>query len=365
MSDPTPRLPARPSLEQLRKQAKELLRAFPASVVDAIQRFRAIDQRFADPDPTATERLTLSHAQFVIAREHGFESWPLLVHHLRSVGLMGTPTGDGAIAALAGKDKLRSLRAGYLVTEAGLAALHRIPKFRRWRGGEPNLSLMGGEADSTFLLLPQRPFAEQGLGALAGLDGVFALHLFTKGQSGGRAMTGRGVEPLAAMPNLGWLSCKPGDDALEPIAALPRLRMLSCQDTDAGDDAFVALSRSRSLEYLTGGGTRNLTGRGFVALSAMPTLRGLAVRLDHVDDAGLSALPRFPALREPMGLCASHGCRRRGAGEAATFAKGHARGAAWRDTGQPARIPRARPGAPWLVTRLDSRSTGPSSILIE
>ena len=64
MSVPSPRrLPDRPSLEQLRKQAKEHLRTL----------------RTADPSAT------LSTAQHALAREYGFESWPKLVHHVESV----------------------------------------------------------------------------------------------------------------------------------------------------------------------------------------------------------------------------------------------------------------------------------------
>ena len=76
MSETTNRLPERPSLEQLRKQAKELL------------------QQLRSGDPSATERLRkykatvsesiLADAQFVLAREHGFESWPKLVYHIQS-----------------------------------------------------------------------------------------------------------------------------------------------------------------------------------------------------------------------------------------------------------------------------------------
>src|SRR3984893_4701497 len=44
----------------------------------------------------------------------------------------------------------------------------------------------------------------------------------------------------------------------------------------------------------------NLGRRGFVALADMPALRGLSVSCLNVDDAGISALPRFPALEELM-----------------------------------------------------------------
>ena len=80
MSDPTPRLPARPSLEQLRKRAKDLLRAARAGDAAATARFRATDSRWASA-ADATSAI-LADAQLVIAREHGFSSWGQLVHHL-------------------------------------------------------------------------------------------------------------------------------------------------------------------------------------------------------------------------------------------------------------------------------------------
>jgi ankyrin repeat protein len=59
------------SLEQLRKQAKDLLRAHRAGDEAARARVAAHHPRPAEP-------LKLSGAQLVIAREHGFASWPRL-----------------------------------------------------------------------------------------------------------------------------------------------------------------------------------------------------------------------------------------------------------------------------------------------
>src|SRR6185312_16060334 len=71
MSESHPSLPARPSLEQLKKRAKELLRAIRAADPAAIARLRGQLARDAD-------EATLADAQLVIAREHGFASWPRL-----------------------------------------------------------------------------------------------------------------------------------------------------------------------------------------------------------------------------------------------------------------------------------------------
>src|SRR5688572_3495190 len=60
---PRRHLPERPSLEQLRKQAREHL-----------DTLRAVDPS-----------VKLAAAQHALAREYGFESWPKLVHHVESM----------------------------------------------------------------------------------------------------------------------------------------------------------------------------------------------------------------------------------------------------------------------------------------
>jgi len=83
MTDPAPRLPARPSLEQLRKQAKDLVQLLRAGDRGALQRFRDSIPRFAATDPPSDA--PLADAQFVIAREYGFRSWADLVRHVESI----------------------------------------------------------------------------------------------------------------------------------------------------------------------------------------------------------------------------------------------------------------------------------------
>lgn len=214
---------------------------------------------------------------------------------IRVVDLSGTATGDGAIRALAGKRHLHELQSGNAVSDDGLALLHELPVFKQWQGGEVRLALLGFRAGPNFLLL-RGTFTDAGLARLVGLDGLFALNI------DGRelAITAKGLAPLADLPRLGLLAFDATDGAMPYIAALPHLRFLMCQDTTAGDDGFVALSRSRSIEYVWGRRCHNLRRRGFVALADMPALRALSVSCRNVDDEGLSALPRFPALTELM-----------------------------------------------------------------
>jgi ankyrin repeat protein len=78
---PTPRrlLPERPSLEQLRKQAKDLLRDARAGDASALARITETGRS------TTGARITLADAQCAIAREYGFSSWPKLVRHVEAV----------------------------------------------------------------------------------------------------------------------------------------------------------------------------------------------------------------------------------------------------------------------------------------
>ena len=66
------RLPAQPNLEQLKKQAKELLERYRSGEADAVAEVRQFEH---SPDP---ENFALNDAQRVLARAHGFASWPKL-----------------------------------------------------------------------------------------------------------------------------------------------------------------------------------------------------------------------------------------------------------------------------------------------
>lgn len=217
---------------------------------------------------------------------------------LERVDLLGTHTGDGAVAALAGKRALHRFKTGRRVTDAALPLLHHFPIFKTWQGGDVKYSLMSPDAEPNHLLL-DGPLTDAGLRSLAGLDGLFGLSLFWHVP----ALTPDGLAVLAGMANLGFLGCEGklcDDVAMRHIAAIPKLRMLMAQGTVASDEGFAALSRSGTLEYIWGRECPNLRSRGFAALAAMPALRGLAVSCREVDDAALAALPTFPSLRQLM-----------------------------------------------------------------
>src|SRR5215471_21099872 len=91
-------LPAKPNLEHLKKQAKQLLHDFEQSRTDAVERFRT----FGSSSTPAIAKL--AHAQHVVARDYGFASWPKLKEHVDSLTL--TPA-EQLLAAVCASDARR------------------------------------------------------------------------------------------------------------------------------------------------------------------------------------------------------------------------------------------------------------------
>jgi hypothetical protein len=80
-SVPTRALPDKPSLAQLKKQAKELLKAYRAGEVAAVAEIERFER-----EPDAAE-FALAGAQRVLARSYGFASWAKLKEHVEGVNV--------------------------------------------------------------------------------------------------------------------------------------------------------------------------------------------------------------------------------------------------------------------------------------
>src|SRR5688572_33349954 len=78
-------LPARPNLEQYRKQAKELRTAYRSGDADAAHRVRRYGRAADASDARNVKAFALADAQFVVAREHGFDSWPKFAKHIEAL----------------------------------------------------------------------------------------------------------------------------------------------------------------------------------------------------------------------------------------------------------------------------------------
>ena len=86
-------LPPHPNLEQYRKQAKDLLKAWKSRDVEAVERVRKFHPRKGEPS------FGLAGAQLTVAREHGFESWPKFARHVESLARAASPVSQFEQAA--------------------------------------------------------------------------------------------------------------------------------------------------------------------------------------------------------------------------------------------------------------------------
>lgn len=117
-------LPPRPSLERYRKLAKELVKACKSDDENAIAEWtnqwiekltqqagskQSLKEKTRSANRTesfAREKLSqncaLAGAQFVIARSHGFESWPRFTRHLEAIAQKDSPTArfESAVDAI-------------------------------------------------------------------------------------------------------------------------------------------------------------------------------------------------------------------------------------------------------------------------
>jgi hypothetical protein len=101
-------LPSRASLEQYRKQAKALLKNQTNGDADALERMRQHHPRLAKLTESAFRggKFLLADAQLVVAREHGFESWPRFAKHVEALSRKSSSTSrfESAVDAVIAGD---------------------------------------------------------------------------------------------------------------------------------------------------------------------------------------------------------------------------------------------------------------------
>lgn len=110
-------LPPRPSLEQYKKQAKELVKACrtgggkatwaglaakfggtPAQLAKALKKHHPRFRELSDARILSAP-FRLADAQWVVAREHGFASWPKFKQHIEALARANSPTSKFELAA--------------------------------------------------------------------------------------------------------------------------------------------------------------------------------------------------------------------------------------------------------------------------
>jgi len=226
-------LPGRPNLDQLRRRARELLRAAAGGEPAALARICAV-----------SERVSLSAAQLAVAREYGFASWPALHAEVERRLAELPPRQEGAGRAgtrwsFGGASPIQiaagMLYPGVLVAGPGRAAL--------------DASLMPTGQFQERLAVPPAPMsssarvaraqakvalAQATIGAVALTDGqgtTYALHVkgisespVHHGQERGLVSLSLDVEvdPVPARER-GWLELRGQDGSTTRLVPSPRL----------------------------------------------------------------------------------------------------------------------------------------------
>jgi F-box/leucine-rich repeat protein 14 len=229
-----------------------------------------LGRRPAAPDDAVT--ITLDDARYLVARGHGFESWPALA------------------AFLAAPPRQPVARPVRVV----------VPDRR-----EPRTLLRSRDLDAVVAALAVTPGAgvagegqltDEMLAALAGVATIQALDL-----SGCKHVTDSGLRHLRRLPALRHLDLSGTlvtDHGLQIIRELRALEHLSLAWTRVSDDGIGAVAACDRLEHLDVSGTA-VRGGALRALEGKSALRHLHIALDDDQCSWLAGLPALVAPGEP------------------------------------------------------------------
>jgi ankyrin repeat protein len=209
---PTKALPRHPSLENYKKQAKDLLKRHQAGDPDTLTRLQQFHPRFTEPaKPEAPSlRFTLTDAQLVLAREHGFPSWPKFAARIEAIRrehsalLLADPAAAFIEAACV---QFADHQAGNL--EAAQAILAKHPEVA---AGSIYTAAILGDAATVGRYLANDPVLATAKGGLLNWDALtylcFSRYLRIEGRlearSEGFVAAATALLDAGASPNTGW-----------------------------------------------------------------------------------------------------------------------------------------------------------------
>jgi hypothetical protein len=290
MSDSPSTLPPRPSLEQLRKQAKDRLDTMPGA--------------------------KLADAQFALARDYGFDSWPKLVHHVEALASPEVQQQEqiarDMVAVRRSGDEDAARRLNDLFHSA--LTVDQIRDFLRDRlfhlpGGAERIARF--DLNDARLLVA-RLYAFEDWGALVsastgaaradplGISSTPPFHKIDEARgiiSPRQPMSARDWDVLiGVIMDRGLTGVEANnmmdDAALAKLASVaPHLTILKLHGSDRlTDDGLRHLAAFRDLEEVELGGWKNpMTDVGFAGLRGLPRLRIVkGVWSRRITDAGVA-----------------------------------------------------------------------------
>jgi ankyrin repeat protein len=234
--------PERPNLEQLKRQAKDLLRSARASDPAAFARFRILPAFSHTSDAEfARAALALHDAQSVIAREHGFDSWTALRERVEDLTLEFGAAVDQFIEAATGRRADRAERLLEVYPGVARANLHT--------------ALVLGDAETVTALLTRDPAIAKARGGPRGWEPLHyvcytSIGARTPEREAGLVAIARQLIALGADPNLRfpWLHHDVHRPvlwgAVSVVGSLPLAKALLEAGADPSDGVTLTLAAS-------------------------------------------------------------------------------------------------------------------------
>ena len=203
-------LPDKPNLEQYKKQAKDLLHTHANAAPGALDRIARHHPRLHNQPPSAicSAPFHLADAQLVIAREHGFESWPRFAKHIemlrltREVASLSDPAAAFVEAACVPRD---GHNAGTIEeAEMILARYSYVAKSSIYTA-----AIVAGEA-TVCAFLARDPASATAKGGPRGWNALtylcFSRYLrLDRARADAFVRTARALVDAGANPNTGWI----------------------------------------------------------------------------------------------------------------------------------------------------------------
>jgi ankyrin repeat protein len=209
-------LPDRPNLEQYKTQAKDLVRDCRSGSPQALARFHA-----HHPDHTRAP-VSLTAAELVIAREHGFESWPKFAAHIetlriqRAVESLADPVAGFLTAATVPRDGSNHASGTLEEAEAILSQFAHVGGADIYTaavlGDEPAVRAFLS-SDLKLATAPGGPYAWDALTYLC-----FSRYLrIDRDRSDAFVRTAQALLDAGASPNTGWTEKWQGKPEFESV----------------------------------------------------------------------------------------------------------------------------------------------------